>query len=208
MCGQCVSRKPGIFGIMETLGNLAKWVVGICLLIFGCLCIYSGRYFSSVPCDFPAARYLFLFGLGTVGMLLVELYAACVVNAHGAHETLEAKKPKGSKVVSIGRFVFVGGLLLILMIVNISIYMSRTCQRTSSESSSAKLSIRLFTTLYDAIRTLVSSMDFLFLTTMLYFIWRKCDDVDEEEEEGDADEEKALLPETSRAVMEAHHAES
>ena len=43
---------------------------------------------------------------------------------------------------------------------------------------------------------------------MLYFIWRKCDDVDEEEEEGDADEEKALLPETSRAVMEAHHAES
>jgi hypothetical protein len=191
---------------METIGNLGKWIVVCFLVAVSALALYMGRYFSSVICDIPAARYLLLLGLGVLGLMLVEMYSMCVVNGHGAHETLDSKKPKGSKVVSIGRTALGFGFVLCLAIVNVSMYFSNTCERTSGESAAAKLNLQNFRTLYEALRTILSILDFMCLILGLFFVWKKCDDVSGDE--AGTEEERLPLAETNRSAMEAHHAKA
>jgi hypothetical protein len=193
---------------METLGNFTWWAAVCFLLALGAMALYMGRYFSAVICDIAAASYLLVLGLGICGIGLVEVYNLCVANGHGTHETLDSKKKKGSKAVSIGRVFFGGGVVLCLAIANVSVYFSNTCERTSGESAAIKLDLKYFNTLYDALRTVVSILDFACLILVLTFVWTKCDATGGDESGTHEENERLTKPETNRSAMEKHHMET
>ena len=203
---RCISRKPGIFGMVETAYYLGKWSVVLHLLFCGAVCMYCGWFFSDVVCDFAASKYLILIGGIVWGVSLVEVFDMCIVNHHSAHDTLDSMKPKKSKIVNIGRLVFRGGLVIILLFVSLIMYNSKTCERTSEESSAAKLTSRNFATLYVSLTTIVTWLCLICLINGLFNLYKKLKQgaVGEVSEE----DERQSLMETNRAAMEAHHAET